>query len=46
MAKIQLNGKKVKVFKDSNIKDLIKKYNLDEKIHLHFNIYSIFNFKL
>ncbi len=31
MAKIQLNGKKVKVFKDSNIKDLIKKYNLDEK---------------
>ncbi len=31
MAKIQLNGKKVKVLKDSNIKDLIKKYKLDEK---------------
>ena len=31
MAKIQLNGKKIKVSKDINIEDLIKKYRLDEK---------------
>ena len=31
MAKIQLNGKKIKVSKDINIKDLVKKYRLDEK---------------
>ena len=31
MAKIQLNGKKIKVSKDINIKDLVKKYRLNEK---------------
>ncbi len=31
MAKIQLNGKKIKVYKDLNIKDLVKKYKLNEK---------------
>ena len=31
MAKIQLNGKNVKVLKDSNIKDLTKKYKSEEK---------------
>tara|TARA_B100002051_G_C16634013_1_gene584867 strand:- start:21 stop:224 length:204 start_codon:yes stop_codon:yes gene_type:complete len=31
MAKIQLNGKKIKIYKDLNIKNLIKKYRLNEK---------------
>tara|TARA_B100000945_G_C20026978_1_gene432651 strand:+ start:94 stop:297 length:204 start_codon:yes stop_codon:yes gene_type:complete len=31
MAKIQLNGKKIKISKDLSIKDLIKKYKLNEK---------------
>ena len=31
MAKIQLNGKKIKIYKDLNIKGLIKKYKLNEK---------------
>ena len=31
MAKIQLNGKKVKVQRNLSIKDLIKKYRLKEK---------------
>tara|TARA_B100000700_G_scaffold246096_1_gene274858 strand:+ start:217 stop:462 length:246 start_codon:yes stop_codon:yes gene_type:complete len=31
MAKIQLNGKKIKIYNGSNIKDLVKKYRLNEK---------------
>ena len=31
MAKIQLNGKKVKIQRNLSIKDLIKKYRLKEK---------------
>ena len=31
MAKIQLNVKKIKIYKDLNIKDLVKKYRLNEK---------------
>ena len=31
MAKIQLNGKKVKIHKHLNIKELVKKYKLNEK---------------
>ena len=31
MAKIQLNGKKIKIYKGLNVKDLIKKYKLNEK---------------
>ena len=31
MAKIQINGKKIKFHKGLNIKSLIKKYKLDEK---------------
>ena len=31
MAKIQLNGKKIKIYKDLNITGLIKKYILNEK---------------
>ena len=38
MAKIQLNGKKIKVSKDINIEDLIKKYRLKEnKIAIELN---------
>ena len=32
MAKIQLNGKKIKIYKDLNITGLIKKYKLNEKM--------------
>ena len=31
MAKIQLNGKKIKIYKDLKVKGLIKKYKLNEK---------------
>ena len=31
MAKIQLNGKKIKIHKDLKVKGLIKKYKLNEK---------------
>ena len=31
MAKIQLNGKKIKIYNGSNIKYLVKKYRLNEK---------------
>ncbi len=31
MAKIQINGKKIKIHKSLNIKSLIKKYKLNEK---------------
>ncbi len=31
MAKIQLNGKKIKIYRDLNVKDLLKKYKLNEK---------------
>tara|TARA_Y100000590_G_C15331944_1_gene868042 strand:- start:141 stop:344 length:204 start_codon:yes stop_codon:yes gene_type:complete len=31
MAKIQLNGKKIKIYRDLNVKDLVKKYKLNEK---------------
>ena len=38
MAKIQLNGKKVKIQRDLSIKDLIKKYRLKEnKIAIELN---------
>ena len=38
MAKIQLNGKKVKIQKNLSIKDLIKKYRLKEnKIAIELN---------
>ena len=38
MAKIQLNGKKVKIQRNLSIKDLIKKYRLKEnKIAIEFN---------
>ena len=38
MAKIQLNGKKVKVQRNLSIKDLIKKYRLKEnKIAIELN---------
>ena len=31
MAKIQLNGKKIKLYKGMKVKDLVKKYKLNEK---------------
>ena len=31
MAKIQLNGKKIKINKNLSVKDLVKKYKLKEK---------------
>ena len=31
MAKIQLNGKKIEIYKDLTIKNLLKKYKLNEK---------------
>ena len=31
MAKIQLNGKKIKIYRDLSIKNLLKKYKLNEK---------------
>ena len=31
MAKIQLNGKKIKIYEGLSIKDLVKKYKLNEK---------------
>ena len=31
MAKIQLNGKKIKIYKDLNITGLLRKYNLGMK---------------
>ncbi len=38
MAKIQLNGRKVKIQRDLSIKDLIKKYRLKEnKIAIELN---------
>ena len=38
MAKIQLNGKKLKNYKNLSIKDLIKKYKLNEnKIAIELN---------
>ena len=38
MAKIQLNGKKIKIFNNSSVKDLIKKYKLNEnKIAIELN---------
>ena len=38
MAKIQLNGKKIKIYKDLSIKNLIKKYKLNErKIAIELN---------
>ena len=38
MAKIQLNGKKVKIQRDLSVKDLIKKYRLKEnKIAIELN---------
>ncbi len=38
MAKIQINGKKIKIFNNSSIKDLIKKYKLKEnKIAIELN---------
>ncbi len=38
MAKIQLNGKKLKIYKNLSIKDLIKKYKLNEnKIAIELN---------
>ncbi len=38
MAKIQLNGKKLKVRMNSNVKDLLKKYRLNEgKIAIELN---------
>ena len=38
MAKIQLNGKSIKINKNSNIKDLIKKFKLKEnKIAIELN---------
>ncbi len=38
MAKIQLNGKKVKIQRNLSIKDLIKKYRLKEnKISIELN---------
>ena len=38
MAKIQLNGKKLKIYKNLSIKDLIKKYKLNEnKLAIELN---------
>ncbi len=38
MAKIQLNGKKIKIHTNLTIKDLVKKYNLKEnKIAIELN---------
>tara|TARA_Y100000741_G_scaffold320126_1_gene268493 strand:- start:394 stop:597 length:204 start_codon:yes stop_codon:yes gene_type:complete len=38
MAKIQINGKKIKIFNNSSVKDLIKKYKLNEnKIAIELN---------
>ena len=38
MAKIQLNGKKIKINSNSSIKDLIKKFKLNEnKIAIELN---------
>ena len=31
---------------ENRVNNLLSLMTLDEKIHLHFNIYSIFNFKL
>tara|TARA_Y100001970_G_scaffold294147_1_gene447536 strand:- start:9278 stop:9481 length:204 start_codon:yes stop_codon:yes gene_type:complete len=31
MAKIQLNGKRIKILNDFNVSDLIKKYKLNQK---------------
>mgnify|MGYP001498435680 CR=1 FL=1 len=38
MAKIQLNGKKIKIYTDISVKDLVKKYKLKEnKIAVELN---------
>tara|TARA_B100001121_G_C18649513_1_gene603354 strand:+ start:1186 stop:1389 length:204 start_codon:yes stop_codon:yes gene_type:complete len=38
MAKIQINGKKTKILNDYSVKDLIKKYRLNEnKIAIELN---------
>ena len=38
MAKIQINGKKTKILNDYSVKDLIKKYKLNEnKIAIELN---------
>ena len=38
MAKIQLNGKKIKIHSNLSIKDLVKKYKLEEnKIAIELN---------
>ena len=43
MAKIQLNGKKIKVSKDINIEDLIKKYRLETSNTIIYGDYALKN---